>query len=94
MQVSPIPGVHFGMILAKFADYSVDELFPISSIGQSSRGSRKPFREQKKGQNFIPTRVPSDIIREMMLEREEELYWERESHEPPLMFRWKKSNSA
>ena len=30
----------------------MDELFPLSSIGPSSRGSRKPFREQKKGQYF------------------------------------------
>ncbi len=35
---------------------------------------------------FIPTRVPSDIIREMKLAREEEREWERESHEPLLIF--------
>ena len=28
------------------------------------------------------------------VEREEELFWERESHEPLLIFHWKKSNSA
>jgi hypothetical protein len=51
MQVSPIPGVHLALSWRNFAD-SVDELFPLSSIGPSSRGSRKPFREQKQGQNF------------------------------------------
>lgn len=28
------------------------------------------------------------------VEKEQELFWERESHEPRLIFRWKKSNVA
>ena len=38
---------------------------------------------------LIPTRVPSDIIKERKLGREEEREWERESHEPLLIFHWK-----
>ncbi len=42
---------------------------------------------------LIPTRVPDDILEETR-EKENELFWEVESHEPLLIFRWKKSNVA
>jgi hypothetical protein len=48
MQVSPIPGVNLGLSWRNFADYSVDELFPISSIGPSSRCCENRFSTEER----------------------------------------------